>query len=353
MNMFSVLVVGPSTTKSKGGMATAIQGIKDSQILKKNFKIDIFESYIDGRKIIRFFFSIYAFLTFYFTKRGYDIYHIHVASRGSTFRKGYYVRAAKRWGRKVILHIHGAQFIEFYNESTLKQKKKIINILTSADMVIALSDDWKKKFEDLFGLTNCEVLNNGVDFTKFAEAVTTPEMFKNSFLMLGRLGKRKGTYDLIDAVDIAVKQNPNLKVYLAGDGDITKVRAVVASKGLVSNIEVVGWANDDKKIELLKKVSTVVLPSYNEGLPMSILEGMASGKAIISTTVGAIPEIIKKENGILIEPGDVLALAQSMLLCADNMVMLASMCSANIVKVKNEFSINLMYEKLSEYYNKV
>lgn len=61
--------------------------------------------------------------------------------------------------------------------------------------------------------------------------------------------------------------------------------------------------------ELLRKSSVLVLPSYNEGLPMAILEGMACGKAIISTTVGAIPEVVKKENGILVQPGDVTALA--------------------------------------------
>lgn len=56
---------------------------------------------------------------------------------------------------------------------------------------------------------------------------------------------------------------------------------------------------------MLKKSATLVLPSYHEGLPMSVLEGMASGKAIISTTVGAIPEVIKEQNGILVQPGDV------------------------------------------------
>ena len=57
----------------------------------------------------------------------------------------------------------------------------------------------------------------------------------------------------------------------------------------------------------------VVLPSYHEGLPMAILEGMAAGKAIISTTVGAIPEVVTGENGALVEPGDVIALAQALL----------------------------------------
>lgn len=95
-------------------------------------------------------YSIWSFLRFYITKRSYDIYHIHTASYGSTFRKGWYVNAAKKWKKKVILHVHGAEYMEFYNKSN--NKKKICSILNSADKVIALSDEWKYKFDKIFGL---------------------------------------------------------------------------------------------------------------------------------------------------------------------------------------------------------
>ena len=98
---------------------------------------------------------------------------------------------------------------------------------------------------------------------------------------------------------------------MAGDGDIDRCKQIVEEKNLKSNILIVGWADFDKKLELLKRSSVLVLPSYNEGLPMAILEGMACGKAIISTTVGAIPEVVKEENGILIEPGDIKKLSES------------------------------------------
>ncbi len=101
---------------------------------------------------------------------------------------------------------------------------------------------------------------------------------------------------------------------MAGDGDIDRCKQIVEEKNLKSNIFIVGWADFDKKLELLKKSSVLVLPSYNEGLPMAILEGMACGKAIISTTVGAIQEVVKKKkNGILIEPGDVEKLSEALI----------------------------------------
>lgn len=283
-------------------------------------------------------------------KKKYDLYHVHVASRGSTFRKGHYVDVIKRWNKKVILHVHGAQYLVFYDEITKKKQKRVVEILKKSDMVIALSQDWKDKFDERFGLMNCCVLENGIDMERLAPAVCEPVLHQNAFVTLGRLGQRKGTYDLVDAIDIARKTVPEVKCYFAGDGDVDKVKELVKTRDLEKNIEVVGWADFDKKLELLSSVSTVVLPSYNEGLPMSILEGMACGKAIISTTVGAIPEVINKDNGILIQPGDIKALANALVECSTNTSMIAQMSQNNIKKIDSSFSMKTMHKKLARYY---
>ena len=259
----------------------------------------------------------------------------------------------KRWNKKVILHVHGAQYLVFYDEITKKKQKRVVEILKKSDMVIALSQDWKDKFDERFGLTNCCVLENGIDMERLAPAVCEPALHQNAFVTLGRLGQRKGTYDLIDAIDTTRKSVPNIKCYLAGDGDIEKVRDLVKTRKLEKNIKVVGWADFDKKLELLSSVSTVVLPSYNEGLPMSILEGMACGKAIVSTTVGAIPEVVDKENGILVTPGDVQALSEALVECTQNLDRMKKMSVANIAKIQNQFSMGVMHNQLSKYYESV
>lgn len=344
-----VLVIGPSPTRSKGGMATVIKEIEKDKKLNGQFDIDIYESYVDGNKLKVLIFSLFSFARFYFTKRDYDIYHIHAASYGSTFRKGWYVRALKKWGKKVILHIHGAEYMIFYEKS--KKKKEIISILKAADKVIALSNEWKRRFEETFGLTNCVVLENGINTERLRPAITDNRIHPHSFLSLGRLGERKGTYDLIEAIERVKQQVPDIKCYLAGDGDIEKCKAIVVQKSLQDNIDVVGWADFDKKLELLKKSSVMVLPSYNEGLPMAILEGMASGKAVISTTVGAIPEVVKKENGILIEPGDVVALASALQKYCVDANAVESAGRANIELINKKYSMKTMHQKLAQYYS--
>lgn len=343
-----ILVIGPSPTKSKGGMATVIEEIAKDKQLNGKFDIDIYESYVDGNKLKVLLFSVFSFLRFYFTKRNYDLYHIHAASYGSTFRKGWYVRAAKKWGKKVILHIHGAEYMLFYEKSN--KKEKIRSILNAADKVIALSDEWKHKFDRTFGLTNCVVLENGIDMERLQPAITSCQEHPHTFVSLGRLGERKGTYDLITAIEQAKTEVPDIKCYLAGDGEIEKCSDLIKQKRLDNNIIVVGWADFDKKLELLRKSSVLVLPSYNEGLPMAILEGMACGKAIISTRVGAIPEVVNEENGILIQPGDTDALADALCRYCKDEKLVEMTGNTNINLINKKYSMNVMHQKLAQYY---
>lgn len=348
-----ILVVGPSDTKSRGGMATVISGIRNSKILNNKYDIDVFSSYIDGNIAIRLLYSVYGYLKFLIIYKKYDLFHIHTASFGSTFRKRIYLNTLKKAGKKTIVHIHGAKYLVFFENLNPSKKKKVVDFLKSANIVISLSDDWKVKFDEIFGLRNCVSLPNGIDTDEFANAVCNLEEHHNDFLLLGRLGQRKGAYDLIHATEIAVKKNPNIKIYMAGDGDVDIVKDMVNQKGLERNIEVVGWVDFDGKINLLKKIGILLLPSYNEGLPMSVLEGMASGKAIISTIVGAIPEVINKENGILIEPGDIQALADALVKCSSDISMIKAMSEKNIKKIDDDFSMKIMHKKLLIYYGEL
>ena len=137
---------------------------------------------------------------------------------------------------------------------------------------------------------------------------------------------------------------------MAGDGEIEKCKDLIKQKKLDNNIIVVGWADFDKKLELLRKSSVLVLPSYNEGLPMAILEGMACGKAIISTTVGAIPEVVKEENGILIEPGDVEKLSEALMRYCMDQETVEKIGKNNIALIHTKYSMDAMHQKLEKIY---
>lgn len=352
-NGMKVLVVGPSDTKSRGGMATVIRDIRYSKVLNSRFDINIFASYIDGKLPVRLLYCMGAFLRFLMIYKQYDLFHLNTASYGSTFRKNWYLKVIKKAGKKAVVHIHGSKYLVFYEQLNERRRKQVLQYLNSADLVLALSRDWKEKFDTIFGLENCQVLENGIDVDTYAEAITRNQETVHSFAVLGRLGQRKGTYDLLDAVETAAVEVPDLKCYLAGDGEVEKVKEKIQERGLENHISVLGWIEGKEKIRLLKKISTVVLPSYHEGLPMSILEGMAAGKAIISTNVGAIPEVVGKENGILIEAGDIQALADALIRCCKDTELVKQMSANNVDKVHSRFSIERMHTRLAEYYEQI
>lgn len=345
-----ILEIGPSETRARGGMAEVIRGIRESAVLRREYEIDSFPSYIDGCLPVRLLYSVWGYVRFLTCYRKYDLFHIHTAERGSTFRKNIYLRTVKRAGKKAVIHIHGAEYLTFYDGLSARRKRVVDSFFLQADLVLALSGEWKRELESRFGMNACKTLYNGVDPEKLQAAVSDPAERRNAFLMLGRLGERKGTYDLIAAVELAVRQNPELTVCLAGDGEVERVRSIVKKKGLEKNITVPGWIGEEEKRQRLRDAAAVILPSYHEGLPMAVLEGMAAGKAIISTTVGAIPEVVGAENGILVKPGDIPALAEAMLRCSRDVEGLMRMSESNMKKAGEMFSIRRTHETLAEYY---
>lgn len=350
-----ILMIGPSPVKAKGGMSTVIQEIYQDSLFEDNCKIDIYESYVDGNKIKRIAFSILSFIKFSVFKinKKYDIYHIHVASYGSTFRKMLYAKEIKKQKKKLILHIHGGQYLDFFKKASEKNKKKILSFLRSADMVIALSEKWKTDFESIMKLQNCVVLENGIDLNKYDVAKKVPQKLSKKFLFLGRVCEDKGIFDLIKAVSIAKNEHSDICIYIGGEGDIAYVNKTIKEFGVENNIKLIGWLNEERKIEMLSKVETLILPSHYEALPMCILEAMACGKAIISTKVGAIPEVIDEDNGILVSVGDDSELAGAIKKCCEDLEWMNKVYYSNLDKMHTQYDMIQKHTQLKKYYEKV
>jgi len=131
-------------------------------------------------------------------------------------------------------------------------------------------------------------------------------------LMMGRLGERKGTYDLLAAIPQVLARCPHTRFVLAGDGDLERCRALVAAQPWRDRVVIPGWTSGDARLRLYREADLFVLPSYNEGLPMGILEAMSFGLPVVSTPVGGIPELVEHgRSGLLVQPGDVPALGDA------------------------------------------
>lgn len=155
------------------------------------------------------------------------------------------------------------------------------------------------------------VLPNAVEKVMFRPEVEEGKMI---FLFMGRIGERKGIYDLVKAAALLkIHYEEQFEVWIGGDGNTQTLRYLIESNGLQGSIFLKGWVTGNAKEELYRKATVFVLPSYNEGLPVSVLEAMSYGMPVIATNVGGIPELVKDgESGQLIVAGDIAALRNAM-----------------------------------------
>lgn len=266
-----------------------------------------------------------------------SIVHVHSSSYVSFWRKRVFIHLAKNFGKKVVFHCHGGNFPEFTSEH-FGAVSETINI---CDCVVALSDWWKQWFENTLHCKKVVVIKN---------VITEPHIHKVnhknfSMLFLGLICDNKGIYDLLDVLsehksDFLGKA----ELLIGGNGEVEKLKSIINEKGLQDIVKFKGWVSGKQKEELLNMSDVFVLPSYIEGVPISILEAESYGLAVISTKVGGIPEIVNDgSNGFLITAGDKNALFHSIIEIMSNKGMLENM--------KNH-SAHIVTEHLPDYVEK-
>lgn len=284
----------------------------------------------------------------------YDVgvVHIHMASRGSYARKSMLIKLIKYFNTKVILHLHGAEFREFYNNECCESKQaQIRTTFNSVDKVIVLSTQWLSWLDTILD----EPKKGVVVYNAVPKLEIEKEKTNNfNFVFLGRLGERKGVSDLIHAFNCVVKEHPNARLLLGGDGEIKKYQTMVNELGLDECVELLGWVAGDKKINILKQADAYVLPSYNEGFPMGVLEAMSCNIPVIASTAGGIPDAITNNiDGLLIEPGDKEALQLAMKKLIESPLEAKKMENAAKEKFLNNFSPSVIIPRVKGIYKEL
>lgn len=344
-----VLFLGVSK-KTKGGM-TAVLVSYDKYIENMRF----IPTWKLGNKAVKSWYALQALVRTWFLltfDKRIKIVHIHGAANASFERCKLFINLAKKCGKKVILHEHAADFVDYFDGAADKQA--ITDTLQKCDALIVLSQSWKKYFASI-GMDDCKihVLNNIVS----PPALQTKNHVadeKIHLMYMGEISKRKGGFDLLEAI-------VNNKEYFADklllrmggnevDGDI---KAYIREKGLESFVTYEGWIAGQKKIDCLNWEDVYILPSYNEGLPIAILEAMAYSHPVISTPVGGIPEIIKSgKNGILVQPGDTKGIADAIKFYIENNEAIKSQ-GDKAYEVVQDFFPNKVFGDLKALYLKM
>lgn len=294
-----VLTIGCEYHHPKGGVAQMMYNYE-------RYVFPLFKCIINsgsGNKLTKLLKAIEAWLQMgvrLLVDRDIRIVHIHTASYNSFKRSAWYVKMGKLMGRKVILHIHGGGFKEYYATNP----EWISSILNRCDALITLSESWKGFFQEVTTCANISVLENVVPFP--VEKQCNKASAQLHFLFLGLIDEAKGIFDLISVLN-GNKQvvRGKMVLHIGGNGKVSELKKIIQNCGLEEVVKYEGWVAGNKKIELLQDSDIFILPSYVEGLPVSILEAMSYRMPILSTPVGGIPEVVENGvNGILFTPGD-------------------------------------------------
>lgn len=340
----------------KGGIAAVVNGYRGSE-LEKKYEITYVESYKDGSKFEKLLKGICGYLHFIrvLLLHKPDLVHIHSSFGPSFYRKMPFIYMAT-WAKvPVINHIHGADFDDFYVNASENKKKKIKKIYNKCTVLIALSEEWKKNLCQIVSSEKIVVIEN---YSTLYEDVLEQRQNRECnemILFLGELGRRKGCYDIPEVIRRVKEKIPNVKCIMAGAGSETDEEAIkklIREKNIMDNIVFPGWIRGAKKDKALKEADVFFLPSYNEGMPMSVLDAMGYGLPVVSTNVGGIPKIVHNgENGYCCDPGDIQEFTNYLvlLLSNDQFRKQAGKQSQRIVKEKYSFTAHIkQLEKLYE-----
>jgi glycosyltransferase involved in cell wall biosynthesis len=304
----------------------------------------------------------------------FDVYEAHNISG-----YGFPDALKKRGLKKPFIHvIHGPLADEYEQGKTSSQsaRDRLANLnmkrqanmeeamAKKTDLIVAVSQYSKDKMLRYYNLeaSKIRVVPNGVDIEKYQPKPASEEQ-KRRFglgtepcvLFVGSLIPRKGLPYLVEAAKTVVKEQPNVKFVLVGDGpQKPQLTVAIQTAGLQGNFMFLGKLPEDTLVGIYGCADVFVLPSVQEGQGIVLLEAQASGVPVVAFGVGGVNEAVRNgETGLLIERGDTNALADALLKLLSAKALRNKMGEAGRRFVTENYSWDLCTKRMLALYREV
>lgn len=271
-----------------------------------------------------------AVLAQHLRARGLTHLHNHIAKSSCTVA----MLASEMSGIPFSFTLHGPDI--FYEPHRWRLDEKIARARFIAcishfarSQAMAFSDpaDWRK----------LHIVHCGVDPARYDGAA--PEAAAH-LLFVGRLAAVKGVPVLIEAMQGLIVDHPGLRLTLVGDGPEREVLEARA-KGLGDHVDFVGYKSQDEVAALLREATALVLPSFAEGLPVVLMEALAARVPVVTTRIAGVAELVEdEESGLLVPPGDAVALRAALARVLGDAEMRRRMGEVGRARVVEEFASN-------------
>lgn len=295
--------------------------------------------------------------------RSFKPHIVHIQAGGtdiSAIRDLFLAEVALRMGRKVVFHQHfwtnSGHFRRY--RSFFVPVYKII--MPRCDAKLMPTPLHIKQAANLIPVEDVCCLPNTCDpsLEEVGRARSSDLSEPCLAMYIGRLSRLKGTYDLLVAAGRLAKQGDLIRFEIAGQGatiwDDRQVMDLIEAQGIRRTLTVLGRVTDRDKVNLFSRASILVYPTLGESLPVTLIEGMAAGLPIITTSVDYLPRlVVHRENGLIVPPGEPDKLADAILELARDPDRRRQIGLANYQKYRREFSVDVVAGMLRQIYEQV
>lgn len=241
--------------------------------------------------------------------------HINMAERLSMFRKTLVIIVAKSLGFPVLLHLHAAQLHHFYAKLPGFLKAYTRWAFSKADKVAVLGLNSQEFVIKTLKVApeKTVIITNGVPAPVFERKPYSESNNLVRIIFLGNLSERKGVSDLLEAISMSKAFMGGLaEAVFVGSGNVSDFQKKAESLGVADKVSFTGWADQLEAQKWMASADVLVLPSYDEGLPLVILEALGNGVAVLCTPVGEIDHnLTHNQDSVFVKPGAVKEMAKA------------------------------------------
>lgn len=283
------------------------------------------------------------------------VVHLNLAERGSVYRKAVLLAATKLAGGSVLLHLHAAQIVQFHGSMGPAGRALLRWMFRTADHCVVLGDVWKRWVIDTFDVrpSQVSIVYNGVPATI---QTSHPPRHNGPFhlLFVGNLLERKGVKDLLRAFATPAIKARDIRLTIAGGGPVDAYRAMAADLGIAGRVTFAGWVGQNDARALMVDSDALILPAYDEGLPLVILEALASRTPVICTPVGSIPEVLEhRTTALFVTPGDEAGIANAIATLIDRPDIRDGLSIAGAVLYNRLFTMEAFARSIGALYGRL
>lgn len=339
------------------GLSKALDTLINAKEINKKYSVTSLDIK-DNKKILKHLIKIFMSKA--------DLYYFTISQTiFGNLRDMLILRILLMKKKKIIIHYHGGYYKELYSQMPYFQKKINKNLISKINIMIALGNSLKSIFEEVIDKNKVRICENFVedasliqDYEFNVKQMKMVEEAHLEILYLSNFIKTKGYIDVLKAAQL-IKGKKNITFNFAGafysEQEEEEFKNLIAEYDVSSIIRYHGVVSGNKKRSLLRDCSIFVLPTYypNEGQPISIIEAMGNGLAVISTSHAGIPDIVDKTNGFIVKKQSPDQIANHIINLYHNREFLVDITRKNRALVMSSYKEINYIKKLDKIFNEV